>query len=80
MEKEFVFLRLVEGHKKDGNAYRFMDYVNPITFEPLRYWYTDKPIEFATLKKKIVKGMELKKLTGICQVDEHDHIIIADIK
>lgn len=80
MEKEFIFLRLVEGHKKDGNTYRFMDYVNPNTYEPLRYWYTDNPNEFATLKKKIVKGMELKKLVGICQVDEHGYLIIVDIK
>lgn len=80
MEKEFIFLRLIKGTKKDGTSYMFLDYINPITFEPLRYWYNDKPIEFNNLLKKLTKGNELKKFVGICGVDEHDHIFIKDIK
>lgn len=80
MEKEFIFLRLVKGTKKDGSIYMFLDYVNPITFEPIKYWYNDKPMEFANLQKKLVKGCELKKFIGICGVDEQDHIYIKDVK
>lgn len=80
MEKEFIFLRLVSGTKKDGSHYSFLDYLNPSTFEPLRYWYNDKPIDFATLSKKLKKGDELKKFTGICGVDDKDHIYIKDVK
>lgn len=80
MEKEFIFLRLVDGTKKDGTKYYFLDYVNPITYEPLRYWYNDKPVDYVNLKKKLIKGCELKKFIGICGVDDHDHIYIKDIK
>lgn len=80
MEKEFIFLRLVEGTKKDGTRYYFLDYISPTSFEPLRYWYNDKPTDFVTLKKKLTKGNELKKFVGICGVDDKDHIYIKDIK
>lgn len=80
MEKEFIFLRLVEGKKKDGSRYAFMDYVNPVTFEPLRLWYSEKPVEFANLSKKLTKGCELKKFVGLCKIDDKDHVYISDIK
>lgn len=81
MEKDFVFLRLVKGKKKNGDNFYFMDYYNPKTFEPKREWYNDKLVDFVNLEKKLVgKGLEDKKIIGICGIDEHDHVYIKDVK
>lgn len=80
MEKEFLFLRLVQGTKKDGSRYAFLDYVSPTTFEPLKLWYSDKPIEFANLQKKLTKGKELTKFTGLVKLDDHNRFYFYDIK
>lgn len=79
MEKEFVFLRLVKGKKKNGDMFYFMDYYNPVTYEPKREWYNDRPTDFVVLERKL-QGKEEKKLIGICGIDNNDHVYIKDVK
>lgn len=79
MEKEFVFLRLVKGKKRNGDNFCFMDYYNPVTFEPKREWYNDRPTEFVVLERKL-EGKHEKKLIGICGIDNNDHVYIKDVK